>query len=322
MQSADAAYRMLKEYHGLGPEDVGLIRHLVYTFECRLARSWRIGRVFLAGDAAHTNPPYLGQGACSGMRDASNLAWKLDLVLRGVADDALLDSYERERLPHAKTLMLGSRSLGLVANTANPVKAAIRDLMFGLKLAPNPKFPILTDGVLARDPNGTPMSNAGTLPPQGRITVAGSTRRFDEHAGFGFVMVSRADVMPQLSDALRTALREIGLQCFVLDGRASQATDAIAIGDTDSVYGQTLSALQADVMIIRPDFVLYGHATRADVNRLLHGLLRELYGAARTPPGRGADYPSCQSGGRFDDVVDVHLVQRSGTKRFQHPAKP
>lgn len=141
MQTVDAAFRLLKQYHGLEPEDLNLIRNLVYRFECRLAKSWKVGRVFLAGDAAHTNPPYLGQGACSGMRDAANLAWKFDLVLRGLSDASLLDAYESERGPHTQQIMLDSRALGLVANTSNPVKAAVRDLLFKFNLAPKPKFP-------------------------------------------------------------------------------------------------------------------------------------------------------------------------------------
>ena len=73
---------------------------------------WRVGRVFLAGDAAHLMPPFAGQGMCSGLRDAANLAWKLDLVLADVAGDALLDSYQSERLPSARAAIDFSMELG------------------------------------------------------------------------------------------------------------------------------------------------------------------------------------------------------------------
>lgn len=267
MSSPEAAFQLLRQYHGIGPEDVSLMRHLVYTFECRLAKNWRVGRVFLAGDAAHTNPPYLGQGACSGMRDGANLAWKFDLVLRGAADDALLDTYERERVPHVRQLMLDARSLGLAANTSNPVKAAVRDLLFRFNLTPKPKFPILTDGVLARGADGRPIQGAGTLPAQGRVAVDGRTMRFDEHAGFGFTLVSRREMLATLPGDLRAVLLRAGVREVVLGAQ---------VQDVDGVYGRSLDALGADAMLIRPDFVLYGHAARDGVRSLLQGFLKNL----------------------------------------------
>lgn len=83
------------------PETANLIRAVGYRFHAVVADRMRVDRVFLAGDSAHQMPPFLGQGLNSGMRDAFNLAWKLGMVARGEAGDAILDTYEAERKPHA-----------------------------------------------------------------------------------------------------------------------------------------------------------------------------------------------------------------------------
>jgi 3-(3-hydroxy-phenyl)propionate hydroxylase len=69
----------------------------IYTFQCRRMKEFRHGRVLFAGDAAHQVSPFGARGANSGIQDADNLAWKLDLVVRGLAPEALLDSYSEER---------------------------------------------------------------------------------------------------------------------------------------------------------------------------------------------------------------------------------
>jgi len=64
-----------------------------------IADSYRAGRIFIAGDAAHSHPPYGGYGVNSGLEDARNLGWKLAAVIQGQAEDALLDTYDAERRP-------------------------------------------------------------------------------------------------------------------------------------------------------------------------------------------------------------------------------
>jgi 2-polyprenyl-6-methoxyphenol hydroxylase-like FAD-dependent oxidoreductase len=91
------AWRLLAPW-GVTAANATLERHAVYRFQARWVDTWRHGRLLLAGDAAHQMPPFAGQGMCSGLRDAVNLAWKLDLVLKGTAPDALLDTYAPERV--------------------------------------------------------------------------------------------------------------------------------------------------------------------------------------------------------------------------------
>lgn len=100
------------------PHDVlrgGVIRRRVFTHHGRVAGSFRGGRRLIAGDAAHhLMPVWMGQGWSSGMRDGTNLGWKLSTVLRGAAGDALLDTYTSERKDHAKAMVDLSLTLGSV----------------------------------------------------------------------------------------------------------------------------------------------------------------------------------------------------------------
>jgi putative polyketide hydroxylase len=93
-----------------------------------MALAYRSGRVLLAGDAAHQMTPFLGLGAATGIEDANNLAWKLAFVLRGLADDGLLDTYETERLPAARQAVIASSraadesGLPLLGRSAPPIE--------------------------------------------------------------------------------------------------------------------------------------------------------------------------------------------------------
>src|SRR5262249_19716564 len=87
------------------PEQADIIRSRVYTHHARLARRFREGRALLAGDAAQLMPVWQGQGYNSGIRDANNIAWKIALIRRGLADAALLDSYDVERRAHAAAMI-------------------------------------------------------------------------------------------------------------------------------------------------------------------------------------------------------------------------
>ena len=109
------------------PAHADIERAVIYTFHSVIAQGWRRGRLLLAGDAAHQTPPFLGQGMCAAIRDASNLAWKLDAVLRGRAQDTLLDSYASERAPHVHAFIDLAVKLGDIIQTTDPQAARERD---------------------------------------------------------------------------------------------------------------------------------------------------------------------------------------------------
>jgi 3-(3-hydroxy-phenyl)propionate hydroxylase len=111
----------------IGPQDAELWRAASYRFHALVAREWRRGRVFLAGDAAHQQPPFTGQGMCQGIRDVANLSWKLALVLAGKAGATLLDTYETERSAHVRRLTETIKDIGRVIGERDPAAARERD---------------------------------------------------------------------------------------------------------------------------------------------------------------------------------------------------
>ena len=125
LNSAARAWELLAPWD-VHPDNADLERHAVYTFNARFAQRWRTGRVFLAGDAAHQMPPFAGQGMCAGIRDAANLAWKLDLVLRrgapiGFSTPTSPNGCRRE------AAIEFSMELGKVICVPDPAEAAARD---------------------------------------------------------------------------------------------------------------------------------------------------------------------------------------------------
>jgi 3-(3-hydroxy-phenyl)propionate hydroxylase len=112
---------------GITEENVKVLRAVVYCHHVRVADRWRVGRVFLAGDAAHAMPPWIGQGMSAGVRDAANLCWKLGAVVRGQAPDSLLDSYQAERKPHVTEVTRRAVFVGRIITERNKAVAALRN---------------------------------------------------------------------------------------------------------------------------------------------------------------------------------------------------
>ena len=137
------------------PGDGPLTRSAVYEFRSMLAERMRDGRVLLVGDAAHLTPPFLGQGLCSGLRDAANVGWKFDLVLRGLAPDGLLDTVTEERQPHNEWVIRFAIELGKVLCQLDPDAAAQRDTALRQADAPPPlEFPPLSGGAVRSGTDG------------------------------------------------------------------------------------------------------------------------------------------------------------------------
>ncbi|MGY8678559.1 bifunctional 3-(3-hydroxy-phenyl)propionate/3-hydroxycinnamic acid hydroxylase [Bradyrhizobium sp. UFLA05-153] len=276
MERAERAWRILKQYHDVGPDDLRIIRQIVYTFECRMARSWRSGPVFLGGDAAHTMPPYLGQGACSGIRDAANVAWKLDLVLRNVASQEILESYEPERRPHVAHIMRTAVMLGKIANIRSRTVAFFRDLAFRFNLVPPPPpFPSLSAGIIQDDRRGAWGKAVGSVPPQGRVRIGDRVARLDDLVGYSFALIAERNPAAILGPSRMGFLRSLGCRALTLADDAGAGVERLL--DIDGTYSSYLAEKNAAAMIIRPDTNLFGFvAGLKDVADLVENLQQKL----------------------------------------------
>jgi 2-polyprenyl-6-methoxyphenol hydroxylase-like FAD-dependent oxidoreductase len=274
MSTEQIAWELIERW-GLTPQNSRLVRNTVFRFRSLVATEWRAGRVFIAGDAAHLMPPFLGQGMCSGLRDAKCLAWKLDLVLRGVCGSRLLDSYTAERRPHVESLVDASLQLGELISVIDPQLAAERDVRLRTgTIAPPSPAPALVDGVLSRDPDGGARSPAGELSLQGMIELDGRNGRFDDVIGRGWVVLSTGWGLDELLGVEALSVFDaVGARRVRIE---SEPVPGVAAAiDTDGVYLPWLRELGAQAVIIRPDFYVYGAAADPDDLQLLTESLRD-----------------------------------------------
>jgi hypothetical protein len=253
MAASETAWNLMAQYD-VTPDNSELVRSTVYKFESKVAQSWRRGRVFLAGDAAHVMPPFLGQGLCSGIRDVVNLSWKLGEVLDGAAPPGLLDTYETERRPHAEGLIFGSIDAGRLLVTIDPELAEQRDEMYRSGQAQPPRpFPKLGPGLLYRsEAPGDAEALVGTLAPQGGISVGTETGRFDDLLGTGWTLLLSADA--PLAEDDRRVLHDRGMRIFRIGADFE---------DDQGVYSLYFQTHGLIGLIYRPDFYVYAAASNS-----------------------------------------------------------
>lgn len=250
--STDAAAWRLLEPWNVTPDKAILERSAVYRFQARWAQQWRKGRALIAGDAAHLMPPFAGEGMCAGVRDSLALAWRLDLILNGQADDRLLDSYGEERREHVRHYIDFSMDLGNVICIADPEEAKQRDQRMIAELAASDGTPVNTDvahlGAGVWIPGAT---FGGELAKQGIVTYQGQTGRFDDVIGRGWTVIGLADPRKELDgDSLRT-LSTIG---------ATVITVGVDFSDDEGLYTRWLESAGATFLITRPDFYVFSTA--------------------------------------------------------------
>ncbi|MFI2189117.1 bifunctional 3-(3-hydroxy-phenyl)propionate/3-hydroxycinnamic acid hydroxylase [Streptomyces sioyaensis] len=288
LSSARTAWRLLADWD-LNPGNATLERHTVYTFRARWADSWRQGRLLLAGDAAHQMPPFAGQGMCSGIRDAANLTWKLDLVLAGEADADLLDTYTTERSQHLRHALELSVLLGGIICEPDPAAAELRDarMLADQRAGRDPLADMpaqnLTGGLLMPGAKGGPAAPAGQLGCQGRVRHRGRTGLFDQVVGSGFTLLATEDPRGVLDDDTLRWCERLGIRLLrITDDPAAEGPTHVI--DLDGTYLTHLAHWGQQALLLRPDHYIYGGAPCTDH---IHGLVTALR-AALSPSTTGA----------------------------------
>lgn len=244
-------------------------RAAVYQFHALVADKWREGRIFLAGDAAHQTPPFLGQGMNAGIRDMANLAWKLPAVISGALPATVLDSYFEERIAHSEDLIDWAVTIGkLMEFFAAQERAARGD-------GPEPTDPPALNAAYGQGRLIPPL-RAGIL-INSQVTDTGFTGfqleqpivrdangrefRLDEALGTGFAVVGRTDADMAISEEAQAIADTLGMAFFAVEGLE------VMQWRMDPVFENSSAVL------IRPDRYIFGHT---DDGHMLDDLILEL----------------------------------------------
>ena len=265
----ETCWKFLADW-GVFPGDGKVARHTVYTFESKIAEQWRVGRVLLIGDAAHTMPPFRGQGLCSGIRDAINLSWKIPAVLAGEASIKFIDTYQTERVPHAEEVIALSMAFGKMALMMDPEEARQRDEMFRSGPAPvAPPLPRLGDGIVRSSDSPLAHPTDGRPSFQARVAFERQTGRLDDFLRRGWSIISRHPVTPALlNDMQKHLMAELQIQtAHVSRGATAQYIDID--GEYDMLYRNT----GRKAFLVRPDHYVFGSVrTMEEIPSLLDEL--------------------------------------------------
>lgn len=275
------------------PDRIELIRSRVYTHNARLAGRFRQGRVLLAGDAAHIMPVWQGQGYNSGMRDASNLAWKLSLVIKGLANDRLLDSYELERRDHAKAMIDLSVLAGHVLAPPKRWQGTLRDgvswllnyvppvkrYFVEMRFKPMPQYS--RGALIVPSEKGSPVGKMFIQPKV--LTDTGATVLLDEVIGENFAIIAwGCDPTWGLTAAQIAQWTTLGtrfiqvLPDVQLRAPSDAGNDVIRVGDSTGRLREWFARGSSSIALLRPDRFLAGLATPQTLGKACNELALAL----------------------------------------------
>lgn len=249
----------------IDPDKLTIARSAVYTFHGLTVAQWRKGRLILAGDSAHQMPPFAGQGMCSGIRDAHNLAFKLDLVLKKKATEKLLNTYQTERKPHVTAISKGAIKMGKAIQTQHPILASLRNVLF--LLARNSAF--LQEKIRADFVKKLPYENgflgkhhalSGQLAIQPSVQIGNEQLLLDELLGNQFVLISTKEIPSVLATHFKNQLNG---QVFLIK------KDFMS-----SKFEEWMQIHKMEFVIIRPDRYIFDAGRLKDLEKVLSESMR------------------------------------------------
>lgn len=253
MEKPENVWRLLSRW--ITPGDATLWRSASYRFHALVAQEWRKGRVFIAGDAAHQQPPFLGQGLCQGLRDVANLSWKLIRRLKSTAGEGLLETYGPERGGHVRKLTGIIKHIGGLIGERDAARAKERDDRLiaeaGGTITAVPRqelMPALDAGFVSASAHPA----RGTLFPQPWINTALGRRRLDDVAGGGMRLVVGPNAEAP-GEGLQHAMATIGGSVITF-GAASGLIEG------DGVIGDWMAKHKVSHALVRPDNYVFGVA--------------------------------------------------------------
>ncbi|MFI5612580.1 bifunctional 3-(3-hydroxy-phenyl)propionate/3-hydroxycinnamic acid hydroxylase [Amycolatopsis sp. NPDC051903] len=250
---------LLEPLRPITPDEVE--RAVNYRFNAVVADTWRIGRAFLLGDAAHMMPPFAGQGLNSGIRDAANLTWKLADVLAGRLTPGALDSYELERRPHVEETVRLSERLGRIVMTTNRRFAERRDELVRTALRSpegrsyfehmryRPAQSYHAGLVVPGDLAGRPVGQ-----PRAFDTSVHRTRLLDEVLGTGWALLNiGAAEDPEETQELRETLKPAYAYVTVDQHLPASRSDGPYLVDVDGSLDREFAGAHGRLLLVRPD---------------------------------------------------------------------
>jgi len=252
----------------------------VFRPNIRLAKTYRLGRIFLAGDAAHAHTPAGAQGLNTGVQDAYNLGWKLGQVLAG-ADPGLLDSYQAERQPIAAAVLnLSTQKYeGIAKLDPSSIRRGKDEKQLALSYL---------DGPLAPGSAMTGTLRVGDRAPDADLRAANGAivRLFDQLAGPHFTAIAYGDKAALELERLTWPVAGAPLKRLVIDAKR-QAGGEHGFKDVAGCFRRAYGMAGPALLLIRPDGYI-GHIASSDMLASTRAVLARFApapGPAEAPPG-------------------------------------